>query len=385
MPSQQEKKHLLVTGATGLVGQFLLKDLLLRNEPLAVVVRNGRKTNAEQRVESIMARWESKLGKSLPRPVVITGDVSKPGLDVADKDIEWLSNHCDRVLHNAAILQFVGEHRAYEPWVTNFEGSKHVVRLARQIGATDLHYVSTAYVSGVRDGRIMEEELDCGQGFRNDYEASKFEGERWAHANWDRKHLTVYRPGVIGGDSMTGYTSTYHGIYLYLRLAAMMVQEFKHESNGGPVRTPLVIPIQANKPRNIIAVDWVSSVIAHLLGEPESHGRNFHLTPDNGITPRQVIEFCYEYFNSYGCEFHEHDDVNQQLDPRNQKLIENMEIYQSYAGSDPVFDNSNLKRWAGHIDCPIIDKAMIHRWLEFGESDNWGKRRKNRVKVDQST
>ena len=125
MPSQQEKKHLLVTGATGLVGQFLLKDLSLRNEPLAVVVRHGRKANAEQRIESIMARWESKLGKSLPRPVVIAGDVSKPGLDVADKDIEWLSNHCDRVLHNAAILQFVGEHRAYEPWVTNFEGSKH--------------------------------------------------------------------------------------------------------------------------------------------------------------------------------------------------------------------------------------------------------------------
>ena len=378
MPSHSEKKHLLITGGTGLVGQFLLKDLLLKNEPIAVVVRPGKKVSSSDRIEWIVKHWEKKLGQNLSRPVVIGGDISKPNLAISDDDVDWMSKNCDRVLHNAAILQFVGEHRAHEPWLTNFEGSKRIVSLAKQINASELHYVSTAYVSGVRDSRILEEELDCGQGFRNDYEASKFEGERWAHANWDRKKLTVYRPGVIGGDSVTGFTSTYHGIYLYLRLAAMMVQEFKHESNGGPVRTPLVIPIQANKPRNIVAVDWVSKVITHLMGLPEAHGRNFHLTPDNGITPRQVIEYCYEYFNSYGCEFHEHDDVNQELDPRNQKLIENMEIYQSYAGSDPVFDNSNLKKWAGHIECPLIDKAMIHRWLEYGEADQWGKRSKIR-------
>lgn len=372
---QNEQSFLLITGGTGLVGQYLIRDLLLQNTPLAVLVRPSKKEAAIQRIDAIVDRWESELNRSLPRPVVIEGDVSQDRLGISDQDMQWLKKNCNRILHNAAILQFVGENRSYEPWVTNFDGTRRLIDVGKEIQAEQLHYVSTAYVSGVRDGRILESELDCQQGFRNDYEASKFEAERWVHANWERKRLTVYRPGVIGGDSVSGFTSTYHGIYLYLRLAAMMVQEFQQNGNG-PVRTPLVIPIQANKPRNIIAVDWVSRVITHLLLAPEAHGRNYHLTPDRGITPRQVIEYCYEYFNSYGCEFKDHSEINGNLDPRNKKLIENMEIYQAYAGSDPVFDNTNLKRFAGHIDCPLIDKAMIHRWLAFGEADQWGKRKK---------
>ena len=57
------------------------------------------------------------------------------------------------------------------------------------------------------------------------------------------------------------------------------------------------------------------------------------------------------------------------------KLFENTGIYASYETSDPAFDKSNLNKFAGHLPCPRIDKEMIFRFLDFGNQQNWGKRK----------
>ena len=98
-----------------------------------------------------------------------------------------------------------------------------MLALCREARIRELHHVSTAYVCGSRQGRIFESELDEGQDCRNEYEASKLEAERLVRGPDGLESVTVYRPAVISGDSKTGYTSTYHGLYLYLRLMAMAV------------------------------------------------------------------------------------------------------------------------------------------------------------------
>jgi thioester reductase-like protein len=76
-------KSLLVTGITGLLGSYLIRDLLLDGRSLAVVVRRSRKQAAAARVEAIVVHWEEMLGKRLPRPTVLEGDLTRPlcGLD----------------------------------------------------------------------------------------------------------------------------------------------------------------------------------------------------------------------------------------------------------------------------------------------------------------
>ena len=44
------RRHLLVTGATGLLGSYLVRDLLLEGQPLALVVRPGRKESPEAQI-----------------------------------------------------------------------------------------------------------------------------------------------------------------------------------------------------------------------------------------------------------------------------------------------------------------------------------------------
>ena len=170
-------RYTILTGGTGLVGRYLVRDLLLEGHPLALLIRPTSKLSVADRVEEILQFWESQLGRPLPRPVLLDGDVCREGLGLAHEDRGWVERHCGSLIHNAASLTFNGADRAGEPWRTNLDGTRHVLEFCRTAGIRDLHYVSTAYVSGTRAGVIYETELDCGQSFRNEYEESKCQAE----------------------------------------------------------------------------------------------------------------------------------------------------------------------------------------------------------------
>jgi hypothetical protein len=40
-----------------------------------------------------------------------------------------------------------------------------------------------------------------------------------------------------------------------------------------------------------------------LYNNPEAHGHTFNMAPDECLTPRQIMEAGYTYFNSKGVEF----------------------------------------------------------------------------------
>ena len=278
-------KSLLITGITGLLGSYLIRDLLLDGRSLAVVVRRSRKQSAAARVESILAHWEQVLGKRLPRPIVLEGDLTQPlcGLDADAR--RWVGEHCDELLNNAASLTFRGSDRAEEPWRTNVTGTSEVLALARETGLRHVHHVSTAYVCGLRSGLVMENDLDVGQEFGNDYERSKVEAEKLvraaaASASGFLDTATIYRPSIIVGDTTTGWTSTYHGLFAALRLGHTLLTRVTKGTTSGPALLGL-IGVALHDTKNFVPVDWVSSVIAHAAQTPSARGTTYHLThPD---------------------------------------------------------------------------------------------------------
>lgn len=378
--ARSAKSYILLTGATGLVGRYLLRDLLLRKERVAVLARPSGKYSARDRIESIMQFWEKELGRSLPRPIVISGDLCSPDLGVSAADQTWIAANCKEIVHNAAILRFEACPRTDEPFRTNLGGTENVLQLAAELQIPDFHYVSTAYVCGETSEPVLEHDLDRGQQLRNDYERSKFAAEKLVRAATGFRNVTIFRPAVIIGDSKTGYTSTYHGLFLYLRLIAMLVPMQQRDESGKHF-TPIQLPINGDEPRNLVPVDWVSAVIAHIVCTPEAHGRTFHLTPEQCSSAKQVIDSCYDYFNSAGVEYVGPDAEVQPQDEFSRAIFENTQIYDSYQTSDPEFDRTNVEKWAGHLRCPEIDPAMIHRFISFGESNRWGKSRPQTPKL----
>ena len=88
------KNYLLLTGATGFIGQYLLRRLLLRGVPLAVIARDGKDRTARDRVEEIVAGIEANEGKTLSRPITFTGNISEEMLGLDDNALDWFQQKC---------------------------------------------------------------------------------------------------------------------------------------------------------------------------------------------------------------------------------------------------------------------------------------------------
>ena len=378
--SRPIKCYTLLTGATGLLGRYLMRDLLVKQQRLVVLVRPTEKQQARERVEQILQIFEAELGHRLSRPVILAGDVCQPNMGLTSKQIRWVDDHCNQVIHSAAILNFNGTDRKQEPWRTNLGGTQNVLKFARDSSIENFHYVSTAYVCGNQTGPVSETELATPKSFRNDYERSKFAAETEVRAATGFASTTIYRPAVIVGDSKTGYTSTYHGIFLYLRLMTMLVPLQQRNANG-QIETPIELPMDGDEPRNLVPIDWVSKVISHLVLTPEARGRTYHLTPDRCTTVHEIVSYCYRYFNSTGVTFAGADAEISADNEFAKAFFENAEIYASYTINDPQFCKANVNQFAGHLPCPAINEAMIIRFLEFGKQNNWGKGRRKSVQV----
>lgn len=377
---------ILLTGATGLLGRYLLRDLSARGASMAVLVRGDRRRSAEARVDEILADWEATTGRPMPRPYLLDGDLTAPGLGLDGDAMRWLSRHCRAVLHNGASLTFQGADRAGDPWRTNVGGTANVLEVCRAAGIAELHHVSTAYVCGRRDDLVREDEPLPPAGFRNDYEASKAESEglvRAADADFP-DGVTIYRPAVIVGDSATGYTSTYHGLYRYLQFVALICRYAPRDAEGR-ILLPIRLDLTGNERRNLVPVDWVSATIASIVLRPEYHGKTYHLAPERAVTARELEEAMAARFGYTGVTF-----VGPGLDPadRNEfeaQFYEFVAQYELYWASEPRFDTANTRAAVPELPCPAVDAAMVGRLIDFADRDAWGRGRRRRPVAGAAT
>ncbi|MFM7289746.1 MAG: SDR family oxidoreductase [Planctomycetia bacterium] len=371
-------KSLLLTGATGLLGTYLVRDLLLDGRQLAIVVRRSRKQSAQARADEILGHWEHHLGRPLPRPVVLEGDLTQPLCGLSATDRRWVADHCDEVLNNAASLTFRGTDRAAEPWLTNVTGTSHVLDLARDTGLRHVHHVSTAYVCGLRSGRIMEDDLDVGQDFGNDYERSKVEAEKLVRsaarsAGGFLDTVTFHRPSIIVGDSHTGWTSTYHGLFAGLRLGHTLLTRVTKGTTTGPALLGL-IGVTLSDTKNFVPVDWVSAVIAHAVQTPSARGTTYHLTHPQPLSMDAVGRLIQEAVETYSQDASPDDPdlCDEQWFADN--LGTQLEIYQSYLRNDPTFDRTHTDAIAATIPCPPLDTPTLMRMAKFAIDTDFGRR-----------
>ena len=378
--------YAFVTGATGLLGTYLVRDLLKAKRQLALLIRSSAKSSAEARAATLLEHCAHELGSNFPRPVIIDGDLTAPDLGISPTAKDWIAVHCDTVLHRAASLTFNATAGTQgEPWLSNLQGTQQVLELCRQTGVGTFHYVSTAYVCGTRRGRILESETDLGQSYSNDYETSKAQAELAVKNAHFLKHVTIYRPGIIMGDSQSGYTPTFHGFYVPLKLLSSLLSraaavasttdELREFSRFSGLRLIEVLNLSGRERKNFVPVDWVSKVMAHIISEPQHHDHTYHLTPNEPVRLTLVREATAEAFfrNAELAEEKVHD--SDKWAHFEHYFIDGMKMYQSYWQDDPVFDTSNTRRVAPHLPCPELDSDLFMRMCNYAFETNFGRRR----------
>jgi thioester reductase-like protein len=207
---------------------------------------------------------------------VVAGDIGERDLGLGDRYAPLAAEVTD-VHHLAAIYDLAVPLTLAQR--VNVEGTGNVLEFClRCRGLRQLHYVSTAYVAGVRTGVVYEHELSLGQRHKNHYESTKFQAEVWVRSEMHRIPTTIYRPAIVVGDSRTGETQKFDGPYYILRTVSRSVS----------TNTPIPQFGRAEAPFNVVPVDFVVDAIAAVSRDPGGDGQTLHLVDPHPLTAREL-------------------------------------------------------------------------------------------------
>ena len=376
MPS--DDSYLLLTGATGLLGRSLLRDLAAAGRRVAVVVRGSKQAGAARRVDELLQDWLDVARAHVPCPVVLEGDLASPGLGLAAAQRAWVARHVGEVIHSAASLSFQMRDSDGEPYTSNVTGTRNVLALCRQAGIRRLHHVSSAYVCGLRQGTILETELDVGQTPGNDYERSKIISETEVRAAEFLDACTVHRPSIIVGDLVNGFTNTFHGFYKPLRIVQPFVEAFMG-AELGPGSLLEVLGMDGRECKNLVPVDWVSAVMTRIIIDRSLHGRTYHVTTDaptsvgllcrvfEGLVVEMAAEIARRRAVQGGRGRAAAAGGSQAFDPvtLGRLFLDQMHVYKAYWRDDPRFDSRQTREAVPGLPAPVLDEETIRRLCRF--------------------
>ena len=357
--TDRPRRTLLLTGATGLLGRYLVRDLATAGVKLAVLVRPSGKASAADRVDRLLDDWQARDGVRPATPRVLSGDLHADGLGLSDRDRAWVGANVNAVLHNAASLSFTEGHDG-EPFASNVGGTRRVLDLCRGAGVRTFHHVSTAYVAGTRTDIVREGDRDVGQTPGNVYERSKLDAEKLvaaAEADGGLDAATCLRPAIIVGDSETGFTTTFHGFYAFLRVAALIARA-QRESG---VEDLLRLTLDGTEKKHLVPVDWVGAAITAIVADRSLHGGTYHLTPPEPVTTEDMRTAMRGATGIGPVAFAGADAELPDATDLEQVFYDQTQLYSSYWRNDPTFCRANTEAALPHLPCPPVTAATLRR------------------------
>ncbi|MBE9064901.1 thioester reductase domain-containing protein, partial [cf. Phormidesmis sp. LEGE 11477] len=260
--------NILLTGATGFLGAFLLCELIQQtNASIYCLVRTDSTDNPIVGLNKIKACllnygiWENSFEE---RIVPIAGDLAKPHLGLSPEEFQDLASCINVIYHNGAQVHHLSPYAKLR--APNVFGTREILKLAFQNKLKTLHYTSTLSVLPPTplpgQTKIYEQsDLSRYPVPVGGYNRSKWVAEQLVAQARDR-HLpvTIYRPGPLSGHSKTGAFNPNDFLY---RLMQGYIQ-----SSAAP---------QGELPLDMLPVDYASKAIVYLSQQPKALSKAFHL------------------------------------------------------------------------------------------------------------
>ncbi len=277
-----------MTGFPGFLSTSIVKKLLARDRDVrfSFLVQQKFVDPAKKAIAGLQEAAPDAAG----RMSWVVGDITRRNLGLGGSALKELLDETTEVWHLAAAYDLsVGEYVAYQ---VNVDGTKNVLDLCLGMGALKkLIYFSTCYVSGTREGVILESELEMGQSFKNHYEATKFKAEMIVREHMEKIPTVVIRPAIVIGDSRTGEAVKFDGPYPMIQMLAMLQRKRLLPKKG---RLPVFGTGRSKM--NFVPVDYLAEAVCELSGVAGAVGKTFQVCDPNPPAFGEFQERLYELF-----------------------------------------------------------------------------------------
>lgn len=351
-PDPETVSDVFLTGATGFLGAFLLRDLLRQGLAVHCLVRGADTGAARKRLEDNLRTYELLDGLDLDRVHVYTGDVTRPRLGLSEEVYDELAGRVGAVYHSAAKVNFLTLYK----WLrkSTVEATHGILRFACAARAT-LHHVSTTGVFEPDRNRPPRGELDPTgppEALSLGYTRSKWVAEQLVlEASRRGVPVTVHRPGQVWGDSLTGACQPNDFVWRFIK---------------GALQTGLY-PRRFRLEMNMVPVDYVSAVIVAASRHPEGTGGIYHQVSPGTLDSEEILRLL----RGAGYELTEVSilkwmkavaaDVTNSMAPLLSILVESEKVEVAEFADEGT---RGLLEGSG-ILCPPIDEKVFGGYVEY--------------------
>lgn len=369
-PDWRNPREVLLTGASGFVGAFLL-DRLLRDTQARVhcPLRSRDRAHARQKLMRSLARFGFATAEAADRVECFPADLAEPGLGLEPGLDDRLADTVDLVVHAAAQVNFLYPYEALRR--ANVEGTRQLVRLAAR-RRVPVHFLSTIAVLagfGTAGVRHVDEDLplDHADRLTMGYAESKWVAEEVLRGAADQGlPVAVYRPYEITGDQVTGACNTDTAICSLFRTIA--------ETGLAPD-----IPL----PLDFVPVDYLADAVVHLATARPTTRRTYHLTNPRPASLGDMLDRMDAAghrirrlpYEEWVGELVRHVARNPTsptapfvslcVDRCKQADMSVKEMY--FEGTFPTVGRANVESDLATADlhCPPVDAKLLDRYLEY--------------------
>ena len=221
--NQSKPITVFLTGATGFLGSYILRDLLSRKLNISVVahVRGKSADSSLQRVKDTCRAYGFWSESWDSRVRCVTGNLGDPKLGLQDDIWDKISESVDVVIHNGALVHWVYPYSQLK--APNVLGTIHAMELCAVGKPKSFVFVSSTSVLD-NDHYVQLSDRLCSEGKAGIPESDDLEGSKaglsigYGQVKWVSEYLTreagrrglrgaIVRPGYVSGDSQTGVTN----------------------------------------------------------------------------------------------------------------------------------------------------------------------------------
>ncbi|WP_442935957.1 non-ribosomal peptide synthase/polyketide synthase [Nostoc sp.] len=350
-----EPKAILLTGATGFVGAFLLAELLQQTQAdIYCLVRAANLNAGKQRLQETLKAyllWEESFNL---RIIPVLGDLFQPLLGLGDEQFHFMARKIDLIYHNGALVNHVYPYALLK--AANVRGTEEVLRLASQIKIKPVHFISTVSVFASDEYFKLDvvqenDPLQHSQGLPGGYAQSKWVAEKIVMMARDRGlPCSIYRLGRITWHSQTGAWNSNDMFYRFIKSCIQI--------KSAP---------EMNSTVEITPVDYLTKALIHLSQQPESLGKAFHLINSDSAPWSQFIN-CIRSLG-YPLQQLPYEDWQAELH-RNTQISSDNALYSAISlAEEPTSSESNATS-SLKFDCQNTLNGLADTAIRWPEVDD---------------